>query len=104
MDPRRSLLAVLAILALVIAACGSSAPGETALAPATADAPTDAPTVEPTDEPTESTEPSEGGSDLPTTGRIEFPDKGYAITLPDNWFRVDLSDEGVQDDAPGRRG
>lgn len=97
MDPRRSLLVVLAILALVIAACGSSAPGGTALAPASADAPTDAPTVEPTDEPAGSTEPSQGGSDLPTTGRIEFPDKGYAITLPDNWFRVDLSDEGIQD-------
>jgi len=96
MGPRRSLVAVLAILALVGAACGSSAPGETALAPATADAPTDEPTVEPTDEAAESVEPSEGGADLPTTGRIEFPDKGYAITLPDNWFRIDLSDEGIQ--------
>ena len=28
MGPRRSLLAVLAILALVVAACGSSAPGD----------------------------------------------------------------------------
>jgi hypothetical protein len=97
MGPRRSLLAVLAILALVIAACGSSAPGETALAPATADAPGDGPSAEPTEAAGESVDPSEGGSDLPTTGRIEFPDDGYAITLPDNWFRVDLSDEGIQE-------
>ena len=101
MGPRHSRLAVLAIIAVIaiaLAACGSSASPS---ASPTAAAPTDEPTAEPTAEPTEaapeSAEPSEGGSDLPTTGRIEFPDKGYAVTLPDNWFRVDLSDEGIQE-------
>ena len=41
-------------------------------------------------------EPS-AGAEQPTSGRIELADAGYALTLADNWFRVDLDDEGVQD-------
>jgi hypothetical protein len=31
------------------------------------------------------------GASLPTTGRIAFPDKGFAITLPEGWTRIDLA-------------
>ena len=99
MGPRRSRLAVLAILALlclVVSACGSSAsPATSASAPVQTPDPTERPA--PTDEAPESAAPSEAGSDLPTSGRIEVADKGYALTLPDNWFRVDMTDESLQE-------
>ena len=37
------------------------------------------------------------GGDLPTTGRIEVADKGYAITLPAAWTRIDLGADGLTD-------
>ena len=38
--------------------------------------------------------------DLATTGRIEVADKGFALTLPDGWTRVDVTAGG----ARGRHG
>ncbi len=38
---------------------------------------------------------SSGGSGLATTGRIEVADKGFALTLPDGWTRVDLSGDDL---------
>lgn len=35
------------------------------------------------------------GSGLATTGRIEVADKGFALTLPDGWTRVDLSGDDL---------
>ena len=34
--------------------------------------------------------------DLATTGRIEVADKGFALTLPDGWTRVDVTPEALE--------
>ena len=86
--PSRRLRGGLAFLALAFsaAACGgttaTAAPAATsATAPSTA--PSAAPSVAATSEAT-------AGASLATTGRIEFPDKGFAVTLPQGWTRIDL--------------
>jgi hypothetical protein len=89
-----STLAIL-LLAATLAACGggtaSVAPSEAAsVAPPTTAPATEAPTEAPTAEPTEAAEATPGAS-LATTGRIVVEDKGFAMTLPDGWTRVDLS-------------
>ena len=97
MGPRRfpALLAALGLAAVVAAACGSSAgpsPSTAATAPSMPEAtpsqpaPTEAPASAPA-----------SAIDLPTSGRIELPDRGFALTIPDNWFTVDLSEQGIQD-------
>lgn len=95
----RGLLAAL-LVSVALVACGgtatpsspaaSVAPSETAPSASVA---TEAPTASPSEAPTAS--PSEAaatpGSSMATTGRIEIPDKGVALTLPDGWTRVDLA-------------
>ena len=74
------------VLSIVLLACG----GATATtAPVTA---TPLPSIATTPPPsaTSSASPASGAS-LPTTGRIAFPDKGFAITLPEGWTRIDLA-------------
>jgi hypothetical protein len=74
------------LLSIGLLACG----GTTATtAPAT---PTPSPSVAATSVPTPAptTSPTSGASQA-TTGRIAFPDKGFAITLPDGWTRIDLA-------------
>jgi hypothetical protein len=76
------------LLAASLIACGgttaTSAPAAQTAAPATAQA-TPLPTAEPTAAPS-----ATAGASLATTGRIAFPDKGFAVTLPDGWTRIDL--------------
>jgi hypothetical protein len=91
---KRSLGGTLAITLLsgLLAACGGSTPTTAATAqPATGVTP-----------PPASVAPSEGapsasaaGGGLPTSGRIEVADKGFAITLPNGWTRVDVSGEDL---------
>ncbi|HEY7131150.1 MAG TPA: hypothetical protein VH440_02810 [Candidatus Limnocylindrales bacterium] len=88
---------VLAILvaSLMVAACRSAAPAAPTVAPvASRPAATKAPTVAP--RPPASRAPSAAPSDdvvasLPRNGRIVVDAAGYAVTLPKNWFRVDLT-------------
>jgi hypothetical protein len=79
----------------VVAGCGSAAPAATpspTLAPATS-RPTPVPTPRPSVAP--SVAPSAPAA-LPRTGRIEVASAGYGLTLPQNWFRVDLTKEDLQ--------
>jgi hypothetical protein len=84
-----------ALLAMVlVAGCGSAAP-------ATTPSPTLAATPRPTPVPTRrpsiapSVVPSAAAA-LPRTGRIDVASAGYGLTLPENWFRVDLTREDLQ--------
>jgi hypothetical protein len=36
------------------------------------------------------------GASLATTGRIELADKGFAVTLPDGWTRIDLEADDLE--------
>src|SRR5262245_9105550 len=80
------------VVALVVAGCGS---GVSLTSPTPATSP---PAAVGTGTPLTEAPPSPAAAaSLPTTGRIEVVDRGYALTLPDNWFRIDLDEEGVQD-------
>jgi hypothetical protein len=84
------------LLAIALAACGGSTPSAT-VAPDTEVTPAPA-SVEPAGSP--SAAPSTGAvatpGDLATTGRIEVADKGFALTLPDGWTRVDVTPEALE--------
>ena len=87
------------LLAVSLAACGGSTPS-TAVAPTT-DLVTPAPgsvapaSVAPAASPSAGTVATPAGS-LATTGRIVVADKGFAVTLPDGWTRVDISPEALE--------
>jgi hypothetical protein len=92
---KRSLGGALTITLLsgVLAACGGSTPTTAATAqPATGVTPPPA-SVAPSEEasPSAAASAGAGGGGLPTSGRIEVKDKGFAITLPNGWTRVDVS-------------
>jgi hypothetical protein len=92
-----SLASALAALALVLAACG----GSTATS-----SPTEAPEPTPSPNPTEASTPEPTTSQAPasastggpvgTTGRIVDEEAGYAVTLPDGWLRLDLSEGDIE--------
>lgn len=91
MGPRRpALLGLFALVAALAVGCGSSA-GPSGSAASTPDA------APPTAVATEAASASAAAVDLPANGRIELADRGFAVTLPDNWLSVDLNDAGVQD-------
>ena len=92
MGPRRRpvILGALALAAAVATGCGSPA-GPSASAAQTQ------PAVAPSPVETEAASASAAAVDLPPNGRIELADRGYAVTLPDNWLSVDLNDAGIQD-------
>jgi hypothetical protein len=74
------------LLSIGLLACGgttaTTAPETPTPSPSVAATP--APSATPVASPT-------SGASLATTGRIAFPDKGFAITLPDGWTRIDLA-------------
>ncbi len=80
------------MLSIALAGCGGSTPTITAAPPAQV---TPAPTADTPSAPViPETSPSAsaaGGGGLATTGRIAVTDKGYALTLPDGWKRIDVS-------------
>jgi hypothetical protein len=87
----RRLAGGLFMTAIVTSAAACS--GSTATtAPASA-APSVAPTAAPS---VASSVPSAtAAASIATTGRIEFADKGFAVTLPDGWTRLDLNSQDV---------
>ena len=89
--PSRRLLGGLAssILAVSLAACGGTAAPATQ-APAST-VPTSAPVTSAPSASAAATAAATAGASLATTGRIEFPDKKFAVTLPTGWTRIDLS-------------
>jgi hypothetical protein len=99
----RSVVAGLAVAGLVLAGCGSANPS-TSAAPSTAPSVPAAstpsagpPSVAPPSAAPSTAAASSGTGGLPTTGRIAVAEKGYAITLPPAWTRVDLGSEGLKD-------
>jgi hypothetical protein len=99
-DPIRRLGGALTIsvLAITLVACGGTTPSGAATAsPAGAATPAPAsetPSAPGEASPSEAAEATPGGS-LATTGRIEVADKGFAVTLPDGWTRVDVTEEAI---------
>jgi hypothetical protein len=85
--PLRALVLVSAFV-VVVAACSGAAASPTAPAPGTATAAPASPVTSPA-----SAAPSSAVSVAPsqaTTGRIEVPEHGYGLTLPDGWKRIPL--------------
>jgi hypothetical protein len=74
------------LLSIALLGCGGAtatiAPETPSPSPSVAATP--APSATPVASPT-------SGASLATTGRIAFPDKGFAITLPEGWKRIDLA-------------
>jgi hypothetical protein len=90
-SPLRALLPA-AILATLVA-CGSAVPATTA-SPSPQVTPSPSPSQSATPSPSPS--PSPSASPLPRNGRIEMPTEGYAIVLPSNWFRLEMTPADVQ--------
>ena len=97
MGPRRvsALLTTVALATAVAAACGSSAGASPSAVPPAATQSTVTPVSTPAS--TDAAAASASAVDLPTSGRIELPERGFALTVPDNWFTVDLTEQGIQD-------
>jgi hypothetical protein len=95
---RSALLAV--TTALVIGCGGTTTPPSPSPAPSVApsQAATDAPTPAPTPSPTASATATPAASQA-TTGRIEVPDKGFAVTLPDGWQSFPVDPKALQEMA-----
>lgn len=95
------------VLGAILIGCGSANPSTVSpsvaapsvappVAPSVAASAT--PSVAPASQPAPSTATASGGTgSLPTTGRIAVADKGYAITLPSGWTRLDLSQDAIGD-------
>ncbi|MGP1674930.1 MAG: hypothetical protein ACTS8Z_06940 [Candidatus Limnocylindrales bacterium] len=78
------------ILAAAVAACGgaTATPGATTAVPSASASTTPAPTTSAAATSAATTGPA---ASIATTGRIELPEHGFAVTLPDGWNRIDLS-------------
>lgn len=87
--PRRAALALSAgMIAFTIAACGGSTATSAPVTPAPSTA---APSIEPSASASASASAATTpGASLATTGRIEVPEHGFAVTLPAGWTRIDL--------------
>jgi len=95
---RGPILASTIAIALLSAACGSSAPASTAPSVAPTAAPTQKAATPPPAPSTAASPVASTGprASLPTTGRIAVADKGYALTLLDGWTRIDLGEDLMQ--------
>jgi len=86
------------LLSLALTACGGSAPSAAATAsptPASTPAPASVEPSTPT-EASPSAAAASPGASLATTGRIEVADKGFALTLPDGWTRINLGEGDLE--------
>jgi hypothetical protein len=80
----------ISLLAITLVACGGSTP-TTAVTPEPAAQVTPPPPSVAPDASAPAGSSGVPGASLATTGRIEVVDKGFALTLPDGWTRVDLA-------------
>jgi hypothetical protein len=101
---RRQLPWLIAIVAVLTVACGSAAPAQPSPSPVTPSAavPTYAPIGQPapaTPRPSVLFTPAPSApapvADLPRHGRIELAAYGFAVTLPANWYRIDLTQDDL---------
>jgi hypothetical protein len=81
----------IAVLSIGIAACGGSTPSVTTTAAPPVQVTAPPASVAPSESPPAAASAGVPGASLATTGRIEVIDKGFALTLPAGWTRVDLS-------------
>ena len=81
------------LLSVALTACGGSTPSAS-VAPAAGVTPAPASTA-PEASPSAAAAATPASS-LATTGRIEVADKGFALTLPDGWTRVDVTPEALE--------
>jgi hypothetical protein len=80
------------LLAVALAACGSSTPSAPTVTAVPVGVVTPAPaSVPPAASPTASAAATPAAS-LATTGRIEVAEHGFALTLPDGWTRINLAE------------
>jgi hypothetical protein len=90
-------LAVALAFPLILTACGASTATN---APTPALTPSSTPTAAPPSEPPPSEPPPASASAAPgpslaTSGRIVDAANGYALTLPEGWQRIDLTDQDI---------
>lgn len=81
------------LLSIALGGCGGSTPSAS-VAPTTAVTPAPA-SVGPDASPSAAAAATPASS-LATTGRIVVADKGFALTLPDGWTRVDITPEALE--------
>lgn len=85
----------ISVLAIALAACGGATPSVTVTAePAPQVTPPPASVAPATPSPTASA--GVPGASLATTGRIEVADKGFALTLPDGWTRINVGEGDIK--------
>lgn len=86
---------LISVLAIALAACGGATPSVTVTADSTTLVTPPPASVAPA---TPSPAASAGvpGASLATTGRIEVADKGFALTLPDGWTRINLAEGDLE--------
>jgi hypothetical protein len=80
----------ISVLAISLAACGGATPSPTVTATPVQVTPAPASVAPATPSPAASA--GVPGASLATTGRIEVADKGFALTLPDGWTRINLNE------------
>jgi hypothetical protein len=84
------------LLSIALAACGGSTPS----APTVTVDPVTGATPVPTSGELDASPTAPGAAtpagNLATTGRIVVADKGFAVTLPDGWTRVDVTPEALE--------
>jgi hypothetical protein len=86
----------ISILTLALAACGGSTPTAAVTASPAAPATQPPPSVAPSASAPAASSGGQPGASLATTGRIVVADKGYALTLPDGWHRIDVSQSDME--------
>lgn len=102
----RTVISCLAAFAVLLAGCGASTGTTASPSIAASAAPaTSSPVVTASPKPTVTASPrptvapsasAPSTAKLPRSGRIEITTAGYAVTLPDNWFRIELSKDDVE--------
>lgn len=84
------------LLSIALAACGGSTPSAPTVTVDPVAGATPVPTsAQPDASPTAGAAATPAGN-LATTGRIVVADKGFAVTLPDGWTRVDVTPEALE--------
>ena len=84
----------ISFLAIALAACGGATPTATPAAPTAQITPAPA-SVAPV-EPSPAASAGAPGASLATTGRIEVADKGFALTLPAGWTRINVGEGDIK--------
>ena len=85
----------LAVVAIAIGACGGSTPSATLSVGSASPVTTPAVSVAPEASPSARAAATPGGGGA-TTGRIEVPAHGFALTLPAGWTRLDIAAGDLQ--------